>query len=255
MVTPMSAALKELHDRLMAEKPADVPHDEATCPLCAMETSATNSNGGGASTTTPEGGLMTTLTQEEHEAALAAAVQKAVDEATAALNAKIAEYEAAAADSEIGKAVADATAPLNEQISTLQSELDAAKIALAAAEEAKEAQEKFWAEAIAEAEATAAAEARKDERLTKAKEVAPEKAHAWLDENADRLAAMSDEDFEARLEEWSVLAPKADNGGGLNIPTTTSLTASRDGAAANNNQGSALTELRNLRGLASPRTL
>jgi hypothetical protein len=196
---------------------------------------------------------MDTLTKEEHEAALAEAVAKAIAEATAPLSAKIAEFEAAQADSEVGKAVAEATAPLAEQITTLQSELDAAKISLAAAEESKEATEKFWADAIAESETAAAAEARKDERLTKAKAVAPEKAHAWLTENADRLAAMSDEDFEARLEEWGVLAPKADNGGGINIPATTGLHASREEATTIN--GSALGELRNLRGLADPRTV
>lgn len=191
---------------------------------------------------------MDTLTKEEHEAALADAVAKAIAEATAPLSAKIAEFEAAQADSEVGKAVAEATAPLTEQITSLQTQLDEAVLARTAAEEANATQEKFWADAIAEQEAADTAAARKDERLAKVRETAnfPEE---YLTENADRFAAMSDEDFEARLGEWSTIAPKAT----VVIPSTTGLHASREEATTIN--GSALGELRNLRGLADPRTV
>lgn len=244
----MSTPLKELHDRLLAERPDGAEHDEASCPMCAMENSATIT-GGGASTASTEGGLMTTLTQEEHEAALQAAVEKAVSEATAPLTEKIAAFEAAAADSEIGKAVADATAPLNDKITEIQTALDEAVLARTAAEAKVTEVETFWADAIAAQTEAEAAAARKDERLAKVRETAtfPED---YLTEHADRIAAMSDEDFEARLGEWSIIAPKAS----VTIPATTGLQAAREAATATN-QGSALGELRNLRGLADPRTV
>ena len=246
----MGNALKELHDRLLAEKPDDAPHDEATCPMCAMENSDSNNNGGGASSTTLEGGSMTTTyTQEQLEAAVKEAAEKAVAEATAPLQEKISAFEAAQADSEVGKAVAEATAPLNEQITALQTQLDEAVLAKTAADEAKAATEQFWTDAIAEHESAEAAAARKDERLAKVKE-ATNFPEDYLTENAARFAAMSDEDFEARLGEWSAIAPKAD----ATIPVTTNLQAARD-AAVNANSGSALGELRNLRGLSDPRTL
>ena len=58
----MSTELKALHDQLLAEKPEGVVHDEASCPLCALEE---------VTTQIPEGGSMSdTITKEQHDAAI-----------------------------------------------------------------------------------------------------------------------------------------------------------------------------------------
>lgn len=239
----MSTELKTLHDRLLAEKPEGVTHDEASCPLCAMEETTTP--------VIPEGGSMSEFTQEQVDAAIADAVAKA----TAPLQTRLAELEAAAQETEVGKAVSEATAPLNEQIAELQQKLDAEVMARTTAEEAKAEVETFWSEAIAAKVAADEADARKDDRLAKLKEVAPEGAHAYLDENADRFAAMSDEDFEARIEEYRTITAKAEPGS--EIPQATALTAAREGAGvAGTKPGSMLSELPTLRrSLTDPRTL
>lgn len=250
----MSATLKQLHDRLLAGRPEGAEHDEQACPLCAME--AVPETGGNASTSaqTEGGNTMTTFTQEQLDAAVAEAVAKAVAEATAPLQEKITQFESAQAESEVGQAVAEATAPLNEQISQLQSELEAAVLAQTAAEQAKAEIEQFWAEAIAEKEAAEAAEARKEERLAKIREVAnfPED---FLEKNADKYAAMSDEDFEARLEELAEQAKTIAEKVGTGVPSTTALTAARE-TGGSTNPGSSLSELKNFRrSLVNPSSL
>lgn len=196
---------------------------------------------------------MSTFTQEQVDAA----VSKAVADATAPLQTKLAELESVSKESEVGKAVADAVAPLNEQIADLQTKLDTATVEKAAADEAKAAVEAWWETAIAEKVEGDAAAARKDERLAKLKEVAPEGAHAYLDENADRFAAMSDEDFTARIEEYGVVAKKEEAPATF-IPAATALQAAREGGAggAGTQTGSMLGELSSLRrSLTDPRTL
>lgn len=239
----MSTELKTLHDRLLAEKPEGVVHDEASCPLCAMEAIPHEE--------IPEGGSMSEFTKEQVDAAVA----EAVEAATSALKTQLAELESKQQETEVGKAVSEATAPLNEQIADLQSKLDAEVMARTTAEEAKTEVETFWSEAIAAKTAADEADARKDERLAKLKEVAPEGAHAYLDENADRFAAMSDEDFDARIEEYRTITAKAEPGS--EIPSATALTAAREGATGSATQpGSMLSELGSLRSsLTDPRTL
>jgi hypothetical protein len=232
----MSTALKAIHDQLLAEQPEGAVHDEQTCPFCVLEALE-------ASGQEPEGGLMGQFTQEELDAAIAAA--------TTPLQTRLAELEAAAQETEVGKAVADATEPLNTRITELEGQLDATTIEKAAAEEAKTKVEEFWATAVAEHEAATVAAARRDERLTKLKEVAPEKAHEYLESNADRFAAMADEDFDARIEEYRAIAAK--EGGSDEIPVQTALVAARESAAPAN--GSMLGEIPNLRRALDPRTL
>lgn len=242
--TSVSAALKELHDRLLAERPEGVSHNEAACPLCLMGAS----NNGGNPTSQPEGGLMTTFTKEQVDAAIAEAVTKA----TAPLQEKIATLETASEESKVGSAVAEAVEPLQAQIATIQAELEAAVQAQKVAEDAKAETDKFWAEAIEKAEAEKVAAARKDERLAKVREVAnfPEE---FITKNADRYAAMSDDEFNARVEEWAEQARSLAEKGGTPVPTATALQTERK---PNDNQGSALGELRSLRAsLTDPRTL
>lgn len=246
--TVMSNPLKELHDRLMAEKPDGAVHEEASCPICAMETFDITEQGAHGSATGPQGGSMTTFTQEQMDAAVAEATA-----ASEALAKRVAELEAAQQETEVGKAVAEATAPLSTEIADLQSKLDEAVLARQAAEEAKTNLENWWAEQITAHQEAEAAAARKDERVAKVKEAAsfPDE---YLEANADRFAAMSDEDFEARLEEWRTIAPAPAS---TQIPGDTALTAAREGAAGGStNKGSMLSELGSLRhSLTDPRTL
>lgn len=196
---------------------------------------------------------MSTYTQEQMDAAIAAAVAKATSEATASLQSKLDALEAASKESEVGKAVeaavAEAITPLQSQVSDLQKQLDDATVARTAAETAKAEVEAFWADAVAKAEQEQTVAARKDERIAKIRD-AKVFDDAYIEANADRFAAMSDEDFAARMEEWAAAVPKTTTF----IPTATALTAARqDGAPAN--QGSALSELKKFRGAFDPRTL
>lgn len=243
----MSTELKSIHDRLLAEKPEGAQHDEQNCPLCAM--------GEGHHDQEPEGGSMSTFTQEQVDAAVAEAVQAATEKMAAdqaALQAKVTELESAQQETEVGQAVAAATTPLNERISELEAELDAATVAKAAAEQAKAEVETFWAEAIAETEKTAELEAKKAERLEEIKDF--KLPDEFVAARADSFAAMSDEDWAARIEEWKAIASLE---GSSTIPGATALTASREGGTGGtNHNGSMLSELPSLRrSLTDPRTL
>lgn len=188
MTVVMNQSLKSLHDALLAEKPEGAVHDPAGCPLCALEEPAS-------------AGEPMTYTEDD----LRAKVDDAVKAAVAEKDQKIAELTASALSSETDQAVATAVAAKDEEIATLHGELDKATLALASATTEKDA-----ILAWLEGEATAIAEraaivARKDERLAKLKEVAsfPE---AYLADNADRFAAMADEEFTSRLAEYAALS-------------------------------------------------
>lgn len=223
-------ALIALHDQLLAHRPDGATHDEETCPVCA-----------GALGDDPEGGgWMATFTEEEVQAA----VDKAVAEATASLQSRIAELETSQQQQTLEQAVADAKAELEVQIADLQSKLDAAVLEAAQAKEANEAMQQAWDAEKQAAEEAAQLAARRDERLAKVREVAafPD---SYLEENADRFAALSDEEFAARLGEWAAISTKEP-------PKRTAFTAARK----EENGGSALSSLRELRRAnTDPRTL
>jgi len=152
-------------------------------------------------------------------------LQAAVASATAGLTARIAAMETAATESEIGARLAAIKAEAEAQIAEVRTQLDTAVL------EAGQAKGELVAfrdglTAIAEAEAaTAAIAARKESRLARVKEVAsfPDE---YLTSNADRFAAMSDEDFEERVAEWASLSSKSAALGG--IPKQTALVAARE---------------------------
>lgn len=223
-------ALRALHDQLLAEKPEGAVHDEETCDLCRASDD-------------PEGGSMGTFSEEE----LQAAIDAAVAEATAPLQSRIAELEAAKKQ----EAENSAQAELEAKITELESKLDAAVLEATQAKEEKDALQQAWDDekaAAAEAEQVAA---RRDERLSQVKELAcfPDE---YIEENGDRFAAMSDEDWNARLEEWkTVVKPKETASSG--VPAKTALTAARQ---SNEGDGSSLGLLREFRHSAvDPRTL
>lgn len=160
-----------------------------------------------------------TYSEEEHNALLAE---------VADLKTKVAALAKANEDSEVDSKIAAAAAEIESKVTDLQTQLDAKVLE---AEAAKTANENFVA--WLEGERTAAAEAaelasRKDARTAQVKEVAsfPDE---YLVANADRFAAMSDEAFEAALEDWKEIASKSakasDKGDAL--PSATAMTASR----------------------------
>lgn len=144
---------------------------------------------------------MADFTQDQVDAMIAQAVAAAM----VPLQSKITELEAAQATDEVQAAVAAATAPLVAEKEGLQTQLDAAIAAKTAAETAlTDVRTYLESEATAVAEA-AAIEANKTKRVEEAKaaKVLDEK---YIDDNADRFAAMTDEDWTSRLDEWKLVA-------------------------------------------------
>src|SRR5688572_824120 len=127
--------LKVVHDMLVAIKPDGVDHP-ADCELC-LDLSDNDHPGGGSMSDK-------TFTEEE----LAAAVQKAVGEATSALQAKLTELENSQQQTEMDKGIAAAKAELQSSIDELQTKLDAAVLEATAAKDAKAELEQFWSSAV-----------------------------------------------------------------------------------------------------------
>jgi hypothetical protein len=201
----------QLHDQLLASKPDGVNHE--TCELCAPEDP---SKGGPTK--------VTTYTEDD--------MQAAVETATAALTARVVELQSAAQESEIDARIASVKEEAAAEVEELRAQLDDMVLAKAAAEDAL-ASFQAALEELATAEAHEAEIAsRRESRIAQVKEHAsfPE---AYVEQNADRFAAMSDEDFEARLSEWASLSHKTAGDG---IPKT-ALTASREPGADTTNKG------------------
>lgn len=222
----MSTTLKSLHDRMLAEQPEDALHVASTCPLCtpSVETASANLNGGLVAE--PK-----TYTQEEHDA-LAAVVS--------ALQAQVAELTAAGESSAMDAKIAAAVAQVEAQVTELQSQLDAAVLEAQAAKDERDTTIAYLTGERDAAEAASALSARRDERIAKVKEAAsfPDE---YLESNADRFAAMSDEDFEKALEDWKVIAPAPKPASSV-IPAATAMTAARS-----TDTPSVLAEVLNLR--------
>lgn len=177
------------------------------------------------------------FTQEDVDAAIAAA--------TSPLQQRLAELEAQAQESEVGKAVAQAVGEKESQIADLQGKLDSATAAATTAESRLAETETFWADAIAAHEAAVVTAARKEQRIGQATELGVFSAD-YVAANADRFAAMSDEDFAARIEEWKLIASVAKPAGETTaVPATTAMVAAR--TEPNHAAGSKLNRLAELR--------
>lgn len=189
-----------------------------------------------------------TFTQDELDAAVAAA--------SAPLQQRLAELEAQVQETEVGRAVTDAVAAKETTIAELQQQLDAAVAARTTAESTLTETEQYWADAIAAHEAAVELAARAQERAAKAKELGVFNDE-YIAENAERFAAMTDEDFNARIEEWQLIASKREPVGFKaavsNIPAQTALVASRPDATATGSALGRLAELKARR--VDPRTL
>ena len=211
---------KAMHDALLAEKPDDATHDPAECAFCVMTDAEIPADAGDT------GGSMPTYTEEDLKEAVAAAVKTA----TADLEAKVRDFEAAAEANETEQQLEELRQAHEAEKSELQAKLDEATLQAQNEKERADGIVSWLEEEGVKAEEAATIAARKDERLAAVREAAnfPDD---YLDANADRWAAMSDEDFEARLGEYKVISGKTGEGdgkGGDTLPTHTALHASRD---------------------------
>lgn len=245
----MSTPLKRVHDRLLADRPTDAKHDALSCPFCLMDSI---DEGGLRADAQPGGDEVSDQTYSQAD--LEAAIAKAVADATAPLQSRLEEIDSKAAQEAREAEIAALRTEADQKVSDIQAQLDTAVAEKVAAEQAKTELETFLTSEAERQEQEAAIAARREERIAKVKEVAsfPDE---YVEANAERFAAMADEDFEARLEEWRTIARPA---GGDKPPATTAITAAREDTAdgKGNGNGSLLGELRTLRGaLADPRTL
>jgi len=163
-----------------------------------------------------------TYTEEELRAALEAAVTP--------LAAQLREAQTAAQVSEVEARIASIKEEAQAEIDEVQRQLDAAVLEREAAK-GELAAFKADIEALATEEAHKAEVAsRREARVAKAKEVAsfPDD---YVEEHADRWAALTDEEFEGRCAEWAAINP---SGMGSPIPLKTAFTASRESTT---NQG------------------
>jgi uncharacterized coiled-coil protein SlyX len=159
-----------------------------------------------------------TYTQEE--------VDTAVSTATEELQKRLDELEAQVQQTEVGQAIAAAVAEKHQVIDDLQKQLDDAVAARTAAETALADHNQFWTDAIAAHEEAQAFVARRAQRVEQAVSAAVLPAD-YIEANADRFAAMTDDEWAARIDEWSVLAKVTAKSDLSAIPERTSLVAAQ----------------------------
>lgn len=235
---------KVLHDMLLALKPDDANHEAGSCPLCVEQVVTSE-------IAPHQGGEMSTYTKEDLDAAVAEAVaplQKELDDVK-----KIqAESEKANAIEDLKAEHAAALTAADESIKDLQSKLDAAVLEAQSSREEAANVVAYLEGIVTEETAKAEREATKAARIEKLK-AAVSFPEDYLEANADRFAAMSDEDFDAALADWTVVAPaKAE---GEIEPTETVFQASRtERISAGSNSTMREVMRLNLNGI-DPRTL
>jgi hypothetical protein len=159
-----------------------------------------------------------TYTQEE--------VDTAVSSATEELRTRLEELESQVQQTEVGKAIAAAVADKDKALAELQSQLDDAVAGRTAAEQVLAETHQYWADAIAAHEEAEVFAARRNERVQQAT-AAGVLPVEYIEAHADRFAAMSDDDWAARLDEWSMLAKVTAKSEHSTIPDRTSLVASQ----------------------------
>lgn len=177
-------------------------------------------------------------------------IDAAVTAATDSLQKRLSELESQAQETEVGRAVAEATATKDTEISTLQQQLDTATAERTAVESKLTETETFWTDAITAQQAAVELAQRREKRMAEAK-AAGVFDEDYLTKNADRFAAMSDDDFAARLDEWRLIAAKS--GSGTSQPVQTALVASATNETPSQSGLSLIPEMR-LSGV-DPRTL
>jgi hypothetical protein len=178
------SSLKEKHDELLKNKPPHAEHNSEECAFCNESISKN---------TTTEGGDMKTYTEEEFTTAVKEAVaplQAAAEAKVSELQAKLEVFEGAKADEEVAG-----------QIAEVQSKLDNAELRASSAETKYDELVAYLESIHAEEAAKAALEARKTEVRELVKEAAGFRDE-YIEENLDRWAAMSEDQFTAVLDDY-----------------------------------------------------
>lgn len=210
----MTTALKELHDRLLAQKPDDATHNTENCIHC---------NEALASELIPEGGDMSkTFTEDDLNAA--------VREAVAAKQVEIDALKASQAETEVEARVAAAKAEADERVAALQADLDAATLRADTAEKLHTDLVAYLDAEKARQDAEVEAAARAESRLAVIKEVASFKDD-YIAANLDRWAALDEEAFAALVEDWKLIsAPATANAHATStqLPASTAMAAVRE---------------------------
>lgn len=192
---------KEQHDMLISQKPSDmsqadfdqlIEEHKAECSFC-------NSN---LDTGPKERGdnMGENFTQEDVDAAVEAAV--------APVQTELDGLKAFLGEAEEDERVAAVKADYETQVNDLKAELDAAKNEAGAAKDELESTLQFFADLQELADLHELYEARKEQRKADVADAASF-TEEYIDENIDRWAAMSDEDFAAVVADWRAIPSKA----------------------------------------------
>jgi chromosome segregation ATPase len=192
----------ELHDEALKLMPDGASHEESECTICVEKAALAeggNNDEQSSSTEEAEEGIMSgtntdTLSQETHDALL----RTRVADATAALTA-----DNEALTEQVGSLISERdeaagkVSALEGEVARLNNELDTAQVELASASEKVTELESDIARRDEEAQLREVAQER-------AKQVRNLKLFAdeAIDEKAERWAALSEEDWADRLEEW-----------------------------------------------------
>lgn len=174
---------KEIHDQLLAEIPEGANHEEAECPFCNV-----NSVGGGD--------MSKTYTEDE----LTAAVNEAVAPVKEAAASELAELKVELDELRAAKAADE----IQDEVATIKAQLDQTELRATEAEARVTEILGYFEGLAAEADAAAALEAAKAERLAVISEAASF-SDEYVASNIDRWVALSEEDFAALLEDWKAV--------------------------------------------------
>jgi len=178
----------EVFERMSDAEKAD--HRSSFCEICESETAALK----GGDT------VSKTYTEEEVQGLVA----KAVQDATAPLEAKLDEIKASKEQEAVDAKIASLEAAHTEEVDALKAELDTANVKVAEVQTNYDNLVSYLEAEKAAAEEAAAAEAKKADRLEAVKEVASFDED-YLQANIDRWARMNDEDFEALTASWDAV--------------------------------------------------
>jgi hypothetical protein len=212
---------RELHDELLTSKPEGARHDSDICPFCVDSSAQTTTSGNPPASSrsdesinhTPNDGGRDdksmsdeTITKATHEALLDKAVRDATSATEGALATKTTELAAAITKvTELEKANETLTAD-NARLNT---ELDTAQVSLKTATD-EVAQLKTDAAAKDEAAAKAGKQSERADQVKGlglfTEEYVTEKAALW--------ATLPDDDWAARIDEWTKLKPASTTGNG-----------------------------------------
>ncbi len=166
--------------------------------------------------------MSSTYTEDDLKTAVAVAVQ----EATAALTAKLEAYESADAEAATEAKIAEAVAAKEAEIAELQGKLDTASLEAETAKQEMTDLVAFLQAEVAAAAEAAAVEERRNERLEAVKEFAF--TEEMIAERIDRWAAMDEEAFTALLDDWKAVATKKPETKSTELPKETAFTANRE---------------------------